>query len=59
MSIEEILADPSVSFWLKDALRSALDRDPVDAWKDTDLLTVILRERVDFLLLDDLGGQDD
>ncbi len=30
-TIEEVLRDPSASFWLKAALRSALARDPVDA----------------------------
>jgi AbrB family looped-hinge helix DNA binding protein len=29
-TIEEVLRDPAASFWLKDALRSALSRDPVD-----------------------------
>ena len=30
-TIPEVLADPAASYWLKDALRSALKRDPVDA----------------------------
>lgn len=29
--IDEVLADPAASYWLKTALRSALCRDPVDA----------------------------
>jgi len=29
--IDEVLADPAASFWLKAALHSALSRDPVDA----------------------------
>ncbi len=33
-SIAEALADPSTSRWLKGALSSALDRDPVDAERD-------------------------
>ena len=31
---EEILEDPSASDWLKGALRSAIERDPVDALND-------------------------
>ena len=33
-SIAEVLADPAASRWLKGALSSALDRDPVDAERD-------------------------
>lgn len=43
--VDEILASPSVSFWLKDALRSALQRDPVDAANDAELLASILAKR--------------
>jgi hypothetical protein len=28
LEIEQVLADPAASFWLKDALSSALARDP-------------------------------
>lgn len=47
-SIAEVLADPAASRWLKGALSSALDRDPVDAERDAlelaRLLTVHLVE---------------
>lgn len=43
--VDEILASPSASFWLKDALRSALQRDPVDAANDAELLASILAKR--------------
>jgi hypothetical protein len=39
------LRDPAASFWLKDALRSALSRDPVDAANDAELLARLLEER--------------
>jgi hypothetical protein len=39
---EEVLRDPSASRWLKDALRSALVRDPVDAANDSEMLARIL-----------------
>jgi hypothetical protein len=38
----EYLEDPLASEWLKQALRSALERDPVDAANDADLLRAIL-----------------
>jgi len=47
---ENILDDPAASFWLKNALRSALNRDPVDALHDAELLVVALKERLDFVV---------
>lgn len=47
---ETILDDPAASFWLKNTLRSALDRDPVDALNDSELLVVALKERLDFVV---------
>lgn len=41
--IRDILESPSVSGWLKDALRSALDRDCVDAARDASTLASLLR----------------
>lgn len=43
---EEVLRDESASEWLKSALRSALDRNPVDALNDALLLSGLLEERV-------------
>lgn len=40
---EELLGDFTVSFWLQDALRSARQRDPVDAVRDAELLLGALR----------------
>lgn len=50
--IEEILADPAASFWLKNALRSALSRDPVDASNDADILARVLNCRCRSVLED-------
>lgn len=47
---ENILDDPAASFWLKNALRSALNRDPVDALNDAEWLVVALKERLDFVV---------
>lgn len=44
-TIEEILRDPSASFWLKAVLRSALARDPVDAANDAEVLALLLDRR--------------
>jgi hypothetical protein len=43
--IDEVLADPAVSFWLQAALRSALSRDPVDAANDSETLARLLERR--------------
>lgn len=43
--IHEILLDPAASFWLKNALRSALERDPVDAANDAEVLAQLLDRR--------------
>ncbi len=40
-----ILADPTASHWLKNALQTALARDPVDAANDADLLARLLESR--------------
>jgi hypothetical protein len=43
--IERVLRDPAASFWLKNALRSALERDPVDAANDAEVLAQLLDRR--------------
>ncbi len=48
--IDEVLADPAASFWLKTALRSALCRDPIDAAHDSWTLARLLEERCDQIL---------
>lgn len=52
--IENLLGSPTASFWLKHALRSAMDRDIVDATRDAELLARLLvqrREAVQEMLL--------
>lgn len=49
-SCEAILNDPAASDWLKLALVSALERDPVDAANDAEVLAAVLRERCDAVL---------
>jgi len=43
--IAAVLADPAASCWLKDALRAALDRDPIDAANDSACLASLLEAR--------------
>jgi hypothetical protein len=42
---EQVLSDPGASFWLKNALRDALTRDPVDAANDAEVLAQVLDQR--------------
>ena len=44
-SIDEVLADPTASFWLRNALLAALSRDPVDAANDAEVLARLLERR--------------
>lgn len=44
-SIEDVLSDFAASDWLKKALRSALDRDVVDAANDAEVLAQLLNAR--------------
>ena len=41
------LADPSTTYWLRDALKSSLPRDPVDALRDAEALVDLLKDRLD------------
>jgi hypothetical protein len=43
--IDQLLSDPSASNWLKDSLKVALSRDPVDAANDAEVLLEILSKR--------------
>ena len=47
---ETYLADPGYSWWFKDALRSALERDPVESANDAQILANILRDYADQIL---------
>jgi hypothetical protein len=49
--VQAILTSPSASLWLKDALQAALQRDPVDAAQDAELLALVLASRADSLLV--------
>jgi hypothetical protein len=55
--LNAILNDPAASYWLKDALRSALKRDIVDAANDAQVLAEVLADRcTDLTCPKRLGG---
>lgn len=45
-AIARVLASPASSDWLKAALRTALERDAVNAAHDADTLARLLRDRL-------------
>ena len=45
--IRQILAGPGTSNWMKVALSTAINRDPVDALNDAELLAIVLRLRAE------------
>ena len=45
MTLNEILNDPGISYWLKDAIKTAYERDPIDALHDARRLLKMLGER--------------
>ena len=53
--IVAIIADPSISYWLKDTLASALERDPFDAERDAILLSTLLTRRMDAIVARHFG----
>lgn len=53
-TVEDLLKDPSTSFWLRNALIAALSRDPVDAANDAEILARVFDRRCRLIL--DQGG---
>ena len=45
-----LIADPATSYWLRDALVSALERDPFDAERDALTLANVLTRNLDALI---------
>jgi DNA polymerase III epsilon subunit-like protein len=54
LSAEDLLADQAASSWLRSAVQSALERDPVDALNDA----LVLAEVLDAHLRRELGLED-
>jgi len=47
---QDLLEAHDTSYWLKSALRTAWNRDPVDAASDAELLASVLTARVNALM---------
>lgn len=47
---EELLESMCTSNWLKESLKSALQRDPVDAARDAELLALVMSSRAETIL---------
>ena len=45
--IETVLQDPAASYWLKNALNSALQRDACDVVQDSAILAHLLQSRLE------------
>lgn len=52
---DQLLASPAVSDWLKSALKSALERDPIDAANDATRLAEVLDARAHAKLIVDMA----
>ncbi len=48
--IAAVMADPAASYWLKEALASALDRDAFDAERDALVLAGLLTKRLNAIV---------
>ena len=55
MTLKEILADPNISAWLKGAVNTAYEQDPVDALRDCHRLLKMLGERYTQIVNRDLA----
>lgn len=51
-----VLGHPGMSGWLKDTLRSALERDPIEILNDLEILSLILRNRAERFIVDGDGA---
>lgn len=43
--LNRLLESPCTSVWLKEAIQTLLDRDPVDAWADAQTLVLLMEAR--------------
>jgi len=51
--INRTLNDPTASYWLKETILAAMKRDPVDAAKDAEVLSLLLNSRATAMLRGD------
>ena len=55
--ISFVLAHPGMSVWLKNALSTALDRDPIAILNELEVLTQILRTRSELLIAENSASE--
>jgi hypothetical protein len=55
MTLKQILTDPSISSWLKAAIKAAYEQDPVVALRDGHRLLKVLEERYTQIVNRDLA----
>jgi len=49
LSYDSVLADPTVSYWLKERIEELKERDPVDALNDIEVLKHLTELRLEEL----------
>lgn len=54
IGVGEVLRSPGTSFWLRDAIRTAMSRDPLDALSDAEMLLDLLQRRLSIVERDAL-----
>ncbi len=55
-AVEMVIDDPAASFWLQEAVRASITRDPVDALNDVEILHVLIREHVELTAIEGKAG---
>lgn len=54
--IHWVLGNAQMSDWLKQALRAAMDRDPLEVTNDLEILNILLRRRCQVLIDDSMAS---
>ena len=54
--ISRVLRDPNVSNWLKSTVIDSLERDPIDAANDAEILAALLQARAEVILSGEMVG---
>ncbi len=54
-----VLQDPTTHSWVRDALRVAQEKDPLDAAYGAEVIANLLKQRVDLILGQDVSEQQE
>lgn len=55
--IQQVIDSPSTSYWLKNAFRTLLERDALDATRDAEALAELMGERLNEILSEGQSGR--